>query len=173
MSGLPTWIQYLQALAVPAIALLAVVIAIAQWRTAHQRAVLDLFERRMTAYSAIRESVAEVVRHGSVSDTNLLAFLRATDQAEFLFGREVKAYLNSLYSELVRHQHAKSVMTISQGDERTKAIDTKCQALRDINDFYKRFPPMLAAYAQMDQKVPFWRLKRLGDWCRSSCKTKK
>ena len=41
------WVQYLQALSTPAIALLAVVIGVIQWRTAHQRAVFDLFDRRM------------------------------------------------------------------------------------------------------------------------------
>jgi hypothetical protein len=43
---LPLWVLYLQALSTPAIALLASVIGFFQWRTAHQRAVLDLFEKR-------------------------------------------------------------------------------------------------------------------------------
>ena len=52
-SQLPMWVQYLQALSTPAIALLALVIGVAQWRTSHQRAVLDLFERRMAIFDAI------------------------------------------------------------------------------------------------------------------------
>ena len=48
----PIWIQYSsQALAKPAITLLAIFVAVKQWRTAHQKAVLDLFEHRMMVYS--------------------------------------------------------------------------------------------------------------------------
>ena len=36
-------VQYSQALATPAIALLAIVVAVMQWRTAHQKVVLDLY----------------------------------------------------------------------------------------------------------------------------------
>jgi hypothetical protein len=39
---MPYWIQVLQALATPTIAVLAAVIGLMQWRTAHQRAVLGM-----------------------------------------------------------------------------------------------------------------------------------
>jgi hypothetical protein len=62
---MPNWIQYLQALATPAVALLAIVIALLQWRTAHQRAVLDLFDRRMQAFDSLNAAVAEIMREGA------------------------------------------------------------------------------------------------------------
>jgi hypothetical protein len=57
MSNVPIWIQYLQALSTPAIALLAATIGVLQWRTAHQRAVLDLFDRRMENYDALNAAM--------------------------------------------------------------------------------------------------------------------
>jgi hypothetical protein len=92
-SQLPVTIQYLQALATPALALLAIVIAFGQSRTAHQRAVLDLFDRRMAKYEAIRQIVSQVVREGSVRNEDAMAFLRATNDVEFLFRSEVKTSL--------------------------------------------------------------------------------
>jgi endonuclease YncB( thermonuclease family) len=44
---LPHWVRLLTALLTPAIALLAVVIGWAQWRTTKRREVMELFERRM------------------------------------------------------------------------------------------------------------------------------
>jgi hypothetical protein len=86
---LPYWIQILQALLAPAIAALAVVIALFQWHTAKQKVVLDLFDRRLTKYLALRDVVAEVVTAGAANQETLFQFLRALDGAEFLFGADI------------------------------------------------------------------------------------
>ena len=62
---LPYWVHLLQALSTPAIALLALVIGGVQWRTSHQRAVLDLFEKRWQSYPEFRGVIVEVVREPS------------------------------------------------------------------------------------------------------------
>src|SRR5689334_15517507 len=62
MQTLPYWLQVIQALATPAIALLAAVIGIAQWRTARHRVILDLFDKRWTVLTDLREVVGDVVR---------------------------------------------------------------------------------------------------------------
>lgn len=121
----------------------------------------------MTAYSEIREAVSNVVRHGSVSAEALFGFLRAIDKVEFLFGHEVKAYIDKLYHQLLVHQEAETVMNAITGADRTRAIDRKYEAFRVISDFYKTFPPLMSPYVRMDQKVPFWRMKAVADWCRA------
>jgi hypothetical protein len=60
----PQWISYSQALAIPAIALLAIAVAVLQWRTSHQKIVLDLFERRMKVYPEIRAVIASATLPG-------------------------------------------------------------------------------------------------------------
>src|SRR5215218_777262 len=102
-SQLPLIVQYLQALATPFLAVLALVVAVGQWRTAHQRAVLDLFDRRMARYEAIRQIVSQVVREGSVRNEDALAFLRVTSDVEFLFRGEVKTYLDGLHKAMLNH----------------------------------------------------------------------
>src|SRR5437868_6761985 len=57
----------------------------------------DLFERRMNTYDAIREVIGEIVRHGVVTNQSTAAFVRAIDKVEFLFGPEIKSYLDDLY----------------------------------------------------------------------------
>jgi hypothetical protein len=87
----------LQALAVPAIALLAAVVAYAQWRTAQQKVVLDLFDRRMETYTALREIVCKIVASSSEATTEAsFKFLQALDRAEFLFGGKVVEHLKKM-----------------------------------------------------------------------------
>ena len=58
------WLQYVNAFSTLVIGVLVVVIGIAQWRTAHQRAVLDLFEKRMAIFNKLSGVVRGVVTFG-------------------------------------------------------------------------------------------------------------
>src|SRR5467141_1107701 len=98
---IPMWVQYLQALSTPAIALLAVVIGVLQWRTSHQRAVLDLFDRRMENYDALNDAVVEIMREGNATLKALVPFSQAAARARFLFGKEVTAYLEETEKRII------------------------------------------------------------------------
>jgi hypothetical protein len=111
----------LQALGTPAIAALAIVIGVMQWRTAHQRAVLDLFEKRFALYQELRTVVGQVIAQGHVGMDTTIDFLRAADKAQFLFGPEVTAYLNSVHKLLSEHGEAEDMMKV-EGTEHQKWV---------------------------------------------------
>jgi hypothetical protein len=154
------------ALAIGIIATLALIVAVAICRAAQQRTVLNLFQARMATYSELRE-VGKVVRLGSVSNQNLYEFLKAADQVQFLFGREVKAYIDELYQQLLHHQFAETVIKRANGEELNRAVAEKHQSARAISAFYQEFPRLLAPYARMDHKLPFWWITPLADKLRS------
>jgi hypothetical protein len=88
--SVPYWIQVFQGLLTPAIAAIAVMIALFQWRTAQQKVVLDLFDRRMETYTALRTVAAKVMASsGAATLQTSFEFLQALDRAEFLFGNKV------------------------------------------------------------------------------------
>jgi hypothetical protein len=61
MPQLPLSVQYLTAFSTPIIALIVALIALAQWRTAHQRMVIDLFERRMNLIDELSRIVSAIL----------------------------------------------------------------------------------------------------------------
>jgi hypothetical protein len=150
-STLPNWVLYLQALLTPAIALLAVVIGYVQWRTAHQRAVLDAFEKRFEIYQSARAAITEVITKGTVQPHTHIDFLRATDKAQFLFGPEVTSYFNSVYRLLVEHGEAEDLM--KDGNQQN-AVTKKHVAFREIANFYVKSVPLVAPYMRIHQKAP-------------------
>lgn len=154
-SQVPYWIQVLSALAVPAIALLALVVGVAQWRTAQQRAVLDVFDKRWEVHTKIREVLSKVFRDGTVNDDTLRSFLRATDGASFLFGSKVNVYLGLLYDALAHHQAAEEEMKNPSSEEaRLKAIKSKSEHFLKIADSFTKLPKLLDPYLRMHQRVP-------------------
>lgn len=52
---------------VPAIAAFAALIAYLQWITAHQKIVLELFEKRLEAFRETQAAIIPVIRHGAVT----------------------------------------------------------------------------------------------------------
>jgi hypothetical protein len=153
--SLPFWIQLLQALGTPAIAALAIVIGVMQWRTAHQRAVLDLFDKRFDTYQELRTIVGSVLGHGNVRIDTAKDFSRATDKAQFLFGPEVSAYLATVYELLTAHGKAEDMMKL-EGPDHEKWVTKKWDAFNEIAQFYDRILPLIQRYMRMHQKAPLF-----------------
>lgn len=153
---MPTWVQYSQALATPAIALLAIVIAILQWRTAHQKVVVDLFERRMKVYSEIRAVIGSVVSSGKLPNEQHFEYWRAADGAKFLFGRKVNDYLNELNTTLAYFHEADESYGDMEGAERSEAIQRRRKYFDKIQAFYKEFDPLVEPYLGMRQRRPWF-----------------
>ena len=101
---LPLWVQYVQALGVPFAAfvfgVVTAVISFKQYQTSLHRYRYDLFERRYKVYSAIADLFGEILREDKVSPEAYAKFITSVQEAKFLFGDEVKIYIDKL-SDLV------------------------------------------------------------------------
>ena len=87
----------MQAWATILIGAIAAMIAYFQWVTAHQRIVLDLFDRRVSIFRIIQWVVLEVREAGGeVSQQVLQSFVLAELEARFLFGNDVRKLLAEL-----------------------------------------------------------------------------
>jgi hypothetical protein len=79
MSQLPIYVQYLTAISTPIIALLVAMIAFAQWRTAHQRMILDLFQRRMDPIDLVSRIAAVIMIEGALrKKTSMVSYGRSS-----------------------------------------------------------------------------------------------
>jgi hypothetical protein len=87
------WIDILQALLTPVIALIALGIAFAQWWTARNRFRLDLFERRWTIYLVAREMLGEMMVQGRTSPEIDQRFLNGIRGTQWLLSEEMNRYL--------------------------------------------------------------------------------
>jgi len=88
MSQLPYCVQYVQALGPTVVAvvaaLFALYIGLRQWRTAHYRLSLDMFEKRFAVYKAVKDFVFKA-SWGSPTRGDFQAFAVGVRGAEFFF----------------------------------------------------------------------------------------
>jgi hypothetical protein len=99
-SQLPQWVLCVQALAPTVVAIVAAfiasVIALRQWRTAHDRLSFDIFQKRFAVYEATKTLINRAAIHGQFTPDDLGEFYNAIRGAEFLFDGETRTLLMSI-----------------------------------------------------------------------------
>lgn len=145
-----------QSWALVLVAAVAALIAYLQWVTAHQRVVVDLFDRRRRAFESVEDALRPVFREAEVSADTLHRFFAAKFQCRFLFGQDVSDYLDSLHKD-VAFLNVYNNALIDRSPDRSKLIDQKYERLGRILEFYNVGVPIFVQYIRLDQKMRyFW-----------------
>ena len=117
------WIDYLQALLTPAIALLGILIAWLQWRINHNRLKLERFKDRFDRFEATRKFFQSIIQQGGVVEKERLAFLSATVGSRFVFDDKIADFLDELHDKAVDLQTGNEESR--HGPKGTRADKTK------------------------------------------------
>jgi hypothetical protein len=136
------------------IAAIALLIGYFQWITAHQRVVVDLFEKRLRLFNSIELAVGQVVRDAETSPETLQTFLQAEADARFLFGLDVLKELRSLGSDFeFLHAYCKAVIDDPDLPNRDDIFKERWNILQRLNDdWLDRLSRTFAPYIQLTQK---------------------
>jgi hypothetical protein len=161
MNSPPLWLALLGS----GIAALAAVMAVAQWRTNHQKVVLDLFDRRFAIFEETSALISRIHMTGNVTDVDFKQLYRIRAKARFLFGPEIFDFLETvLHTVTELNKINKAVAMARDNKDAAKSLDTVIKQypaqhpeyLGILNDQLTKFPYLLELYMKMDQKrVPF------------------
>lgn len=147
--------ESLQPWFIAAIAAFGVLVAYFQWRTAHQRVVLDLFDRRVETFNLAEGVCARIVSSGHASIEELRWLHKAKGNARFLFGEEVNDYLENCISDCAfLNTYTDEVINNHPEQQRQALVEKKLSALINIGEFSQKAPPIFAPYMRLDQKMP-------------------
>jgi len=126
-----------------------------QWRTAQDKAALDLFERRHEVFLVVRKAVGQMVSSSPGFDqAREIEFVQMMERAYFFFGDDVQSYLKTLWDDILKVRTADSEMkgNLPPGDlqrvtaHRRAALDRICQ-------FYKTGQPLFARYMRFSRTI--------------------
>ncbi len=95
-------IQVLQALLTPTIAVITVFIAWQQWKTNELKLRLERYDRRLRVYQEVVKLLSEACGDGKALWDPLMKFRAATAEADFLFGPEIRQYLDEIFSRALK-----------------------------------------------------------------------
>lgn len=139
------------------ISLIGAVLAWRQWLTAHQKAIIDLYDRRYAHFEAIVKSLVPAWRNAGYTPQEFSDFASAMERCRFIFGNDVFEYLTKLRSDLAWLSSFDND-TINRNEERQKLITEKYARLKRVINFYEAAIPIFEPYMKLDMKMRgfFW-----------------
>ncbi|MBI4459126.1 MAG: hypothetical protein HY648_03575 [Acidobacteria bacterium] len=89
--------QFWQSLLTPLIAIVAVYIAWQQWKANELKLRLERYNHRLRIYEEVKKILTLMYRDADVKLNDLLEFNAAVAEADFLFGREIRQYIDEIF----------------------------------------------------------------------------
>jgi len=124
-----------QAIATLVVGFAVVIIAWRQWRVAHNKLRLDLFEKRYTVYEGAKTFLSVIFSHGDFTGEDLRAFNLATRDALFLFPKQIEEYLHTIRSRALHMKmFAKQFELLDVGTARSALVQKHHDELTWLSD---------------------------------------
>lgn len=145
------WTSYVTAIAIPIIALVAAWIAFRQSQLARRKLKLDLFDKRMEVYEAVRTALGTAARSGKLTNEQEIEYLLGVRSAKWLFGPDVYEYLDkTLWHKIVDLGLHNSMMEGPRDNESTKHIHARADTIKWLVAQYQEFDKLCAKYLRLE-----------------------
>ncbi|NTI62136.1 hypothetical protein G6L85_11535 [Agrobacterium rhizogenes] len=137
---------------------LVLIVAFMQWRTAHQKVVLELFDKRLAILTTARSAAITVLKTKNFDEARPHA-VDAAIRSRFLFGKNVVAMLWEFQGDIYRATNEGDMFEglkhpeQSSAQRRTLAIEASRKILSELNTAAE-------PYMRMDQK----RVRTPSEW---------
>ena len=148
---LPLLVQYMQALAIPAVAVVGAWIAWQQMRIAGAKLRHDLYERRFAVFDAARTLLQDIERNGTPSQDALRSYAVGTADAVFLFDNDICKYLEEIRDRTFKLKGDEArADRMPDGHPRARLVDKASDEnewlLSQLAILSERFKPILSLY---------------------------
>ncbi len=109
----------------PVIGGVAVYIAWQQRRTSAYKLRFDLYDRRIKVFERVVEILTLMRTAGDVEFDELFELTSGTRDAEFLFGNEIKNYIEQVYQHAIDLHDTRELLDKAQSDEERERLKTQ------------------------------------------------
>lgn len=128
-------------------------VGVQQYRVAHDRLKLDLWEKRYAVYKGAQVFLSRVMQEGTTDMQELVRYLQDTKDAFFLFRPDMAEYLSDLYKTGVDLRTTRVLHERERdGDERTHLLEKENRLLKELGDELDRLKHRFAPYLTIARK---------------------
>jgi hypothetical protein len=156
----PNAIGLIEKIGAPFVALVAAIfaglIAYRQWKVAHDKLRLDLFEKRYVMYGVLTSTIATTLQDGTISSSEITRFYRQTKGSEFLFGSDIEKYIGELRDKLSELASLEQEISSQIGNDKDHAA--KIRRSRKLKDWLEA-ELMGGARNKFEKYISFGHLK--------------
>jgi hypothetical protein len=134
------------------IAIITVSILVLQYYLSKHRWRLDLYDKRYPVFLSTMRFIGSV-QQGQVGFKEILSFARGSMDKEFLFGDDVKGFLDELYKRSSELNTIRSRLeSLHVGDERTKLAEEERKLLEWFDEQVKVSKAVFGKYLSVNKR---------------------
>jgi hypothetical protein len=127
-----------QALLTPVIGIITTYIAFQQWRMNRDKFKLDRYEKRLRIYQEVVRFIVIGAQQANYDNHELMMFRPNVSEADFLFGEEVRKYIDELHSRAVNlhrwnQEYRDYLQPKLEGYDHKKVVEEKHKELEWLN----------------------------------------
>lgn len=117
------------------ISIIISIVTYQQYRLAHSKLKLDLYEKRFSVFQGVREFLSIFVAKANFEMMEFYAFRAKTAEADFLFDDKVVKFIKQVDKEALDFHTKKAVLEgVPVGEARTKLVEDEINSLRQLTD---------------------------------------
>ena len=155
-------IDVFSALLTPVIAAIAVYIAYQQSQTNRRKLALDLYEHRLRVYQAVTRFIGKVVKDMSPDVQDFSEFWRSTAEADFLFGSDVRDYLEELATRAANlwrwsNEYRDNRQVRPEGYDHSRVVEGKHKEMQWFAVQSGEARQLFAKYLNLTRERRWWR----------------
>ena len=148
------WIDILQALLTPTIAVFVTYLAWRQYQIQRQRVRMDLFEKRFHIFNSARKYMGHTIAKACFDEEFHRRFQKEIMGAQFLFSKDIEIYLRSIEAAtldiMVQDNYLRE--EAFPNDDQKKVIERKFEKLKWISGQIEEIEAKFRPYMQIEQK---------------------
>lgn len=150
-------IETFSGLLTPMIAVTTALILYWQFRLEKNRWRLALWDKRYPVFEATRQYLSFIIINANITQEELYKFQRNSKDKEFLFGRDIREYLNELYNkgnDLIYHTRQIEALEKKDNKEekRLRLIDEQTELMAWFLKQVEESKKLFGEYLTIDKK---------------------
>lgn len=128
------WVEILGAMLTPTIAIVALVIAVLQYKINAQRLRHEMYERRLAVYKIVQRYFGEILQTGTVKFPQCVQFYGETSEATFLFDHKIPDWIEVVYKKSLQMARLQEEMYPSNGSPGVPVGEARTKVVKEFHE---------------------------------------
>lgn len=153
------YLAWVQIFATVVVGCTAAYIAYRQWRTAHDRMLLALFDKRLDVYKKMRAAMRPIYAAGAAEQSDFFEFVEACEMIRFLFDDDVAKLASQTRQKINRLALDTKMVKLGLEGRRDipryqEHVESQYKIMNDLTLFTDDLEAVMSKYIRMTHKIP-------------------
>lgn len=134
------------------VSIIIAIVSYQQYKVAHVKLKLDLYEKRFAVFQGVREFLSIVLAKANFDMSEFYMFRAKTAEVDFLFGTDVVNFIKQVDKDALDfHVKKASLEGVAVGNERSRLVEAEIKALEKLTNKITEIKVVFRDYLELSK----------------------